>query len=312
MKLSIIVPVYNVLPYIRRCLDSLVNQSFEDYEIILIDDGSTDGTGQLLEEYRERYPEKILLKRVENGGQGRARNLAIDMARCDFLGFIDSDDWIDPDMYRIMYETAAAGGADIVVCDWLAVYGDGREAVLPACVQEHWLSSAGSACNKIFRRELVGDVRFPQGLWYEDFYFSAMLLLKSSRTEYVSRPLYVYRQSQDSTMRNNNAAKNLDILTIMDMLAEYMLPNGFRDEYEFFLINHVLLDTISRVSRQAAADKGQVLSRLRSYVRERIPRLSACESYRRESRKRRIVMAMNYHGLNAAADFLMKLKARLR
>lgn len=311
MKLSIIVPVYNVLPYIRQCLDSLVGQTLEDYEIILIDDGSTDGTAQVLAEYAARYPEKIILKRVENGGQGRARNIAIDMARGDFLGFIDSDDWIDPSMYEKLWKRAAETGADVVVCDWLIKHSDGHDQVFPARVQDHWLAAAGSACNKIFRRSLVGDTRFPAGLWYEDLYFSAMMLLKARGVEYLEEPLYMYRQSQSSTMRNNNSAKNLDMLTILDMLEEYMLPHGFRDELDFFIINHVLIDSINRVYRQKTPDRNQVLSRLRGYVRTKIPDLSHCPCYLRESRNRRIIARLNYDGLYAVSGLILEGKALL-
>ncbi len=311
MKLSIIVPVYNVLPYIRQCLGSLVSQSLEDYEIILIDDGSTDGTAQVLEEYAARFPEKIVLRRVENGGQGRARNIAIDMAKGDYLGFIDSDDWIDTTMYEKLCKRAEDTGADVVVCDFLAKYCDGREELLPACIQEHWLASAGSACNKIFRRSLVGDTRFAEGLWYEDFYFSAMMLLLSSHTEFVSEPLYIYRRGQQSTMKNNNSAKNLDMLTIMDMLADYMLPHGFREEFEFFLVNHVLLDSVNRVARQETPDKKDVLHQLIAYVHKHIPDISRCESYRRESRNRRLVMRLNYMGLYGLSQCILNTKARL-
>lgn len=311
MKLSIIVPVYNVLPYIRQCLDSLVGQTLEDYEIILIDDGSTDGTAQVLAEYAARYPEKIILKRVENGGQGRARNIAIDMARGDFLGFIDSDDWIDPSMYEKLWKRADETGADVVVCDWLIKHSDGHDQVFPARVQGHWLAAAGSACNKVFRRSLVGDTRFPAGLWYEDFYFSAMMLLKARGVEYLEEPLYTYRQSQSSTMRNNNSAKNLDMLTILDMLEEYMLPHGFRDELDFFIINHVLIDSINRVYRQKTPDRNQVLSRLRGYVRTKIPDLSHCPCYLRESRNRRIIARLNYDGLYAVSGLILEGKALL-
>ena len=310
MKLSIIVPVYNVLPYIRQCLDSLVGQTAGDYEILLVDDGSTDGTAAVLEEYRDRYPELIKLRRVDNGGQGRARNFAIPEARGEFLGFIDSDDSIAPDMYEKLVAKAEETGADVVVCDWLARYDDGREETLPACVQEHPLASAGSACNKIFRRELVGETRFPVGLWYEDFYFSALMLIRANKIEYVREPLYIYRRHQDSTMRNNNSAKNLDMLKIMDMLSEQMLPEH-REEFEFFLINHVLLDTVSRVSRQDTPDRDEVLSRLRAYVRDMIPRLGSCSSYKKESGKRRLIMHLNYMGLDRLAMGILDLKARL-
>ena len=310
MKLSIIVPVYNVLPYIRRCLDSLLSQSVEDFEILLVDDGSSDGTEAVLEEYRDKYPDKIWLRRVDNGGQGRARNFAIEQARGDYLGFIDSDDCISPDMYRKLLERAEETGADLVVCDWLARYDDGREEVLPACVQEHPLAAAGSACNKIFRRELVGDLRFPVGLWYEDFYFSALMLIRAKRVEYVREPLYVYRRHQDSTMRNNNSAKNLDMLKIMDMLAEQMLPEHL-EEFQFFLINHVLLDTVTRVSRQRTPDREEVLKELRAYVRKYIPSLGKCKSFRSESGKRRLIMGLNYIGLDGLAMGLLDMKSRL-
>lgn len=311
MKLSIIVPVYNVLPYIRPCLDSLVGQTMEDYEIILIDDGSTDGTAQVLAEYATRYPEKIVLKRVENGGQGRARNIAIDMAQGDYLGFIDSDDWIDATMYEKLWKRAEETGADVVVCDWLKKYSDGREQILSAKVQDHWISAAGSACNKIFRRSLVGDTRFPVGLWYEDFYFSAILLLKAKGIEYLGEPLYFYRQSQSSTMRNNNSAKNLDMLTILDMLEEYMLPNGFKDEFEFFIVNHVLIDSMNRVYQQKTPDRDQVLSQLRRYARSKIPSLRRCTSYLQESRNRRIIARLNYAGLYGLSRSILDCKARL-
>ena len=178
-------------------------------------------------------------------------------------------------------------------------------------MQDHWLAAAGSACNKIFRRSLVGDTRFPAGLWYEDFYFSAMMLLKARGVEYLEEPLYMYRQSQSSTMRNNNSAKNLDMLTILDMLEEYMLPHGFRDELDFFIINHVLIDSINRVYRQKTPDRNQVLSRLRGYVRTKIPDLSHCPCYLRESRNRRIIARLNYDGLYAVSGLILEGKALL-
>lgn len=111
-------------------------------------------------------------------------------------------------------------------------------------------------------------------------------------------------------MRNNNSAKNLDMLKIMDMLSVHMLPER-RDEFEFFLVNHVLLDTISRVSRQDTPDRGEVLKELRAYIHSYIPRLNSCGSYRRENGKRRMVMRLNYMGLDRLAMGLLDMKARL-
>lgn len=311
MKLSIIVPVYNVEKFLNKCLDSLVGQTMEDYEIILVDDGSKDASGRICDDYAERYPELVRVMHIDNGGQGRARNFGIDTAKGEYLGFVDSDDWVETDMYPKLCQRADETGADVVVCDFMAEFDDGRRKYMKACMQEHWLSSAGSSCNKIFRKSRVGEVRFPGGLWYEDFYFSAMLLLKSARTEFIEEPLYIYRRGQESTMHNNNAAKNLDMLKIMDMLAEYMLPNGFRRDFEFFLINHVALDSINRLAAQSAPDREAVIARMRQYVGKYIPRLSDCECLKAETRNRQIIIRLNLAGLHNISKLILKLKSAL-
>lgn len=311
MKLSIIVPVYNVEKFLNKCLDSLVGQEMEDYEIILVDDGSKDASGRICDDYAARYPELVRVLHIDNGGQGRARNFGIEEAKGEYLGFVDSDDWVETDMYPKLCQRADETGADVVVCDFMAEFDDGRREYMKACLQEHWLSSAGSSCNKIFRRSRVGEVRFPGGLWYEDFYFSAMLLLKSAHTEFIKEPLYIYRRGQESTMHNNNAAKNLDILRIMDMLAEYMLPNGFERDFEFFLINHVALDSINRLAAQSAPDKEAVIAKMRQYVGKYIPCLSDCECLKEETRNRQIIIRLNLAGLHNISKLILKLKSAL-
>lgn len=311
MKLSIIVPVYKVEEYLGECVDSLLSQTIDDYEIILVDDGSPDNSGKIADEYAAANPDMIRVLHIDNGGQGRARNFALDIAKGDFVGFVDSDDWVTHDMYEKMYTRAAETGADVVVCDFMERFADGRESMLPASLQDNWLGSAGSSCNKIFRRSLVGALRFPVGLWYEDFYFSAVMLLRSKHTEFIAEPLYIYRRGQESTMHNNNAAKNLDMLTIMDMLEKEMLPAGYKDDFEFFLVNHVLLDSISRLAKQDAPVRKEVIGKLRQYVQTKIPKLSGCGSYKKESRKRRLIMWMNYHGLEDAGQFILKINQTL-
>lgn len=311
MKLSIIVPVYKVEEYLGECVDSLLSQTIDDYEIILVDDGSPDNSGKIADEYAAANPDMIRVLHIDNGGQGRARNFALDIAKGDFVGFVDSDDWVTHDMYEKMYTRAAETGADVVVCDFMERFADGRESVLPASIQNNWLGSAGSSCNKIFRRSLVGELRFPVGLWYEDFYFSAVMLLRSKHTEFIAEPLYIYRRGQESTMHNNNAAKNLDMLTIMDMLEKEMLPAGYKDDFEFFLVNHVLLDSISRLAKQDAPERKEVIGKLRQYVRVKIPKLSECSSYKKENRKRRLIMWMNYHGLEDAGQSILKINQTL-
>ena len=311
MRLSVIVPVYNVEPYLAECVDSLLGQELSDMEIFLVDDGSKDRSGEICDRYAAERPDRIRCLHTENGGQGRARNLALPLAQGDYVGFVDSDDWVKPDMYKKLLDRAEETGADIVVCDFLERFSDGTERLLPANFQDHPLSSAGSSCNKIFRRALIGDLRFPEGLWYEDFYFSAVMLLRSKRTEYLHEALYVYRRGQESTMHNNNASKNLDMLRIMDMLEPEMLAEGRGEDFSFFIINHVVLDSISRLAQQTAPDRDSVIRAFREYAHRKVPKLTQCESYRAESRNRRIIMFLNYHGMERLAQLLLNIKKKV-
>ena len=117
MKLSIIVPVYNTAGYLTQGAHSLPAQPLSDYEIILVNDGSVDQSLTVMQRFLDRYPEKIEIIDTENGGQGRARNLALESAQGEYIGFADSDDWVAPDMFARLLAAAEAENADIAVCD---------------------------------------------------------------------------------------------------------------------------------------------------------------------------------------------------
>ena len=308
MKISVIVPVYKAEDYLRECVDSILAQTMSDLEIILVNDGSPDNSQLIIAEYVSAYPDKVKAIAVENGGQGRARNFGIDMARGDYLSFIDSDDYLEADAFEIMLKAADENDADIVVCDMEKRWDSGKSEYVKAALQNHPLASAGSSSNKIFRRSLVGSIRFPVGVWYEDFEFSAKLLMLSGKTVFVDKPLYIYRCGQESTMNNNNSEKNLDIITVMENIKTFSETCLDRDGYEFMLLNHVLLESIKRTAMQSGKEKRKIIKTLRSYVRENIPSLNACKSYRSESRNRRIIMRLNYYGFENISLALLKLK----
>ena len=312
MKLSVIVPVYNVEKYLAECVDSLLNQTLMDMEIILVDDGSKDSSGAICDHYAAENPGKVKCLHIDNGGQGRARNFALPMAQGEYLGFVDSDDWVLPDMYEKLCSRADETGADIVACDFLECFDDGTEREVPGAFQDHPLSFAGSCCNKVFRASLVKGLRFPEErLWYEDFYFSAVMLIRAKDTEYLREPLYIYRRGQPSTMHNNNAAKNLDMIRIMNMLEPELVARGTGEDFNFFLINHVLLDTISRLANQDDPERKAVIRKFREYVHEKLPDLMHCKSYQAESRRRRIIMYLNYHGLEDLGQWMLRVKNKL-
>lgn len=311
MKLSVIIPVYKAEAYLRECVDSVLNQTEKDLEIILVNDGSPDRSGEICAEYAARYPGKISVITLDNGGQGRARNFGIDAARGDYLAFIDSDDYIEPDMFTLMLAAIEREGADTAVCDMEKRYDDGRTEYVKAALQDDPMAAVGSASNKLFKRSLVGDIRFPMGLWYEDFSFSAKLAMLSEKIVFVDKPLYIYRCGQESTMNNNNARKNLDMLDIMRDIRAFADSGGYHDSFELLLINHVLLESIKRVARQNSPDKKAIIAALRDYVRENIPELSKCSAFRRESRNRRIIMWLNYHGLENVSLAILKLNGSI-
>ncbi len=308
MKLSIIVPVYNAEKYLRVCLDSLTAQTVDDYEILLINDGSSDSSPEIMEDYRRRYPDLIRTLTVENGGQGRARNIAMDLARGEYLGFVDSDDWVDPAMFEKLLAAAEESGADMAQCDAVECWADGhtRYADMTGCRDEILIPTA--VWNKLIRRSAAEGVRFAERLWYEDIAFVIKLLLRVDKIANVREGLYFYRCGQSSTMNNHNARKNLDIIRIMEELREPLAAAGRTADFETLLINHLLLDTINRVAVQDSPDKGQVCAELRAYAKKYIPRLLRCPSFQKESRNRRIVLFLNYHGLEGLSRLLLQAK----
>ena len=309
MKLSIIVPVYNTAGYLEQCVNSLLAQPIpeDDFEILLVNDGSIDQSLDVMQRFLIENPDIIEIIDTENGGQGRARNLALDVAQGDYIGFADSDDWVADDMYARLLTEAEETDADIAVCNAYSVSGS-EQTVMNARPQGTDISAAGSVWNKIFRRSLVGNIRFPEGVWYEDFAFSAKLLLLSQKTVFLDEALYYYRASHPSTMRNQNAVKNLDIRTVMDDVAAFAGEKG-KDAVDFFIINHILVDAIKRVNLQNSLDKKKVIRTLRDYVKVHIPDLDACKAYQAETRNRRLIMKLNYNGQEKLSQFILKAKS---
>ena len=307
MKLSVIVPVYNAEKYLDKCLTQLMKQQVSGYEVILINDGSKDNSLEILKKWKNDYPDKIVILDVDNGGQGRARNFALDIARGEYIGFADSDDWVDDLMFSKLLSAAEREDADIAVCDSWCVDEHGGKRYEHARPQGTALSAAGSIWNKIVRRSLVGKIRFPEGVWYEDFSFSAKLLMSTDKIVFLEEALYYYRSGHPSTMRNQNSAKNLDMITVMEDIRA-SLSTGHEEDFRFLVINHMLLDSIKRVSYHETQDKKKVIKQFREYVHKYVPSLLQCESFKKEKRNRKIIMLLNYYGLEDVSRLLLELK----
>ena len=269
IKVSVIIPVYNTEDYLKECIESLVNQTLREIEILIVNDGSTDSSLEIMKEFKNKYPNIIKIFDKVNGGQASARNYALPFAQGEYLGFVDSDDWVDSTMYEEMYEKAEKEDADIVICDMVDHFPD-RTVCYPSSRFENKFKVTPSECNKLFKRSLVKEDVFPVGLWYEDFEFTTMQLMKTDCISVIHKGLYHCHCREVSTMYNNNSEKNQDILVVLEHLVEYVEKNGWYEKYknvlEYLYIDHVLITSINRVQKQTNEKKKIVINNLRKEV----------------------------------------------
>lgn len=236
--ISIIVPIYNVEKYLNRCLESLVNQTYQDLEILLVNDGSTDNSASIANSYAEKYERVYLLEKV-NGGLSDARNFGLNHAKGEYVAFIDSDDWVDLTMFEKMMLLAKEKNADIVCCDMEYVDDEGNREYSSGGsfdsikVKDHpeIISINNSACNKIYRRKLFDQVQFPVGCWYEDLGTVPKLIFLSESIAKVNEPLYFYYQRTGSISHTKNE-KVFDIYTCLENVKDFI---SYRTEDKRYL-----------------------------------------------------------------------------
>ncbi|MBD5470242.1 MAG: glycosyltransferase [Lachnospiraceae bacterium] len=250
MKLSIVVPVYNMAGgnKLKYCLDSLVNQTISDYEIIAVDDASTDNSLAILHEYESNYPWKFkVIQSYENVKQGGARNKGIDAAKGMWIGFVDSDDWIAPDMYEKLLSKAEQTGADVVGCDYCMTDTQSmrvgklmpnntleQTGVLDREKYKLLVMNPGSMVIKVYRKSVIdaNHLRFPERTFYEDNCASPIWMLHFAHFEKVEEPLYYYYQHNLSTVHAITREKCEARLSMGKMLIEEARKYGFYKKYK--------------------------------------------------------------------------------
>ena len=229
VKLSVIIPVYNVYEYLNQCLDSIIAQDYDNYELILVDDGSTDGSGELCNQYAANYKNAVVYHK-ENGGLSSARNYGINRAEGSYLCFIDSDDWIKPTMLSILMNEAENNSADVVACGFIRYYSDNdtrdysgnskQKQIFSGLEAKTELYTNFSACGKIYRRELFDHIRFPEGKLYEDARTMYLLALEVEKYVLLSYKGYYYRQRPSSIMGTFSPERFADRLGVWDEIFE--------------------------------------------------------------------------------------------
>ena len=237
--ISVIVPVYKVELYIRQCLESIINQTYKDIEIILIDDGSPDNCGNICEEYAEK-DKRIRVFHTENHGLSAARNLGIKEARGEYIGFIDSDDWIEPDMYEVLFRNALKYDADICECNfWFGTWSnnyidlDNKVYINNESLEALFMDKICHVTwNKIYKRDLFEEIAFPEGRNIEDISIMHLLVNQSQKYVTISDKKYHYRQRADSIKHIYSASNLLDY------------ADSYLDRYKFYKNNREKLPNI--------------------------------------------------------------------
>lgn len=233
-KVSVIIPVYNVGNYIEKCLDSVVNQTLEDIQIIVVNDGSTDNSENVINKFIKKYPNKIEYYKKENGGLSDARNYGLNYVTGEYVGFVDSDDYIDLCMYEKMYNLAKKEEADIVECDFSWVYPDKTKidtGIEYRTKEDLFINSRVMACNKLIKKEIIKGITFPKGLRYEDVEFFYKLLPNVNKILLAKEPLYYYIQ-RESSISNLQNERTAEIFIILNNILEYYKENNIYDKYK--------------------------------------------------------------------------------
>ena len=255
--LSIIVPVYNVEKYIERCIKSILNQSFTNFELILVDDGSPDNCGKICDEYKKK-DSRIKVIHKKNGGLSDARNAGLNIATGKYIGFVDSDDIIHPQMYEKLYNCINKYNSDIVQCkfkkfkkieDIEKSLNRHNESVEEYTNKEAIIDMIDNnkinvnTWNKLYKRELFENERFPKGKIHEDEFLTYKLIYKSNKVAYINEELYYYYQNDNGIMNGSNLLKWLDRIEALEERSNFFLKNGDKDLYDksntalFFALN---------------------------------------------------------------------------
>ncbi len=227
--ISVIIPVFNVERYLEECINSIIHQTYKNMEIILIDDGSTDRSGSICDDYAKK-DNRIKVVHQENCGLSRARNVGLEIAKGDYIGFVDSDDYINNDMYEFLLQLAIKTNADIAIC------GTYYKHFIHKCQAEEMVYSSEeaikimlseskfntSAWDKLYKVELFNNIRYPDGKIYEDLDTTYRLFHIANKIVYNSTPKYYYRNNLESIMHRSFNYKNLDLLDISLEMIQFL------------------------------------------------------------------------------------------
>lgn len=291
--ITIIVPIYNMEKYLEKCLQSLCNQTYHNTEIILVNDGSSDGSAAICEKYRQ-LDRRISVFHQQNRGLSAARNTGIENASGKYLCFVDADDWVDSRYCEKLYNAVVKYDTPIALCDFVKVENDdvsmtvALSTINTKCYSEtkilHWLSDWKSeeytrlvvAWNKIYDRKCFAELRYPEGILHEDEFVIHRILNGCEKLAIIEEPLYFYRQHSNSIMGRNDYETNLhhlDIVKALEDRIEFFCgknQQAFVDAFHNYLRNVNSFYDMYRHNKDKIYNEARknLLKRYRTYFRE--------------------------------------------
>ena len=279
MKVSIIVPVYNTELYLKECLDSLLNQTIKNYEVIVIDDGSTDNSLKIIKEYHEKHPKIIKYKSIKNSGVSNARNVGLSMAKGEYIGFVDSDDYIDKDMYLKLYNKATLEKSDIALCGYYKSNGKELELCKMQGNNEFGSSikknpelikySYAFAAVHLLKKELIdkNKIIFEDYKIFEDLLFTYKAYKHANKIVKVFEPLYYYRTRNDGTSVTQGFSKNYtQIFDVMNELKEYYEGYISQEYITYLALKHIFIRFRTKTSLKKLITKYKFVNKSFKYL----------------------------------------------
>lgn len=279
--ISVIVPVYKTEAYLRQCVDSIRNQTYRNLEIILVDDGSPDGSGKLCEEMSLEDP-RIRVIHKENGGLSSARNAGLDIMHGDFVSFVDSDDWILPSMYECMYKAMGKYHIKVVACGLQTDNGRcfDSEHLLNRSITSFSCEEAlieitknekitNSVCDKLWSREIFDEIRFPIGKYYEDTRIMHRLLDAAKYIVYIPEPMYIYRETVGSITRGDFQTRKFEFVeAAKERIVYYSQKHPEICNYAVadYVRASLLLIWQSRNSYESAEYRSELIREMKGYL----------------------------------------------
>ena len=312
--ITIVVPVYKVEEYLARCVDSIINQTYKDFELLLVDDGSPDNCGKMCDEYAEK-DKRIFVIHQKNGGLSAARNTGInwfyEQNRSDYITFVDSDDWLHPEYLRTLMSGITETNLKISVCNYKRVTGEiphenyenaEYELTTPEdfLVNHSW--QYNYAWGKLYHKSVFDDVRYPVGKNFEDTFTTYKVLHKCEKIAYTDLPLYYYLRNETGISRSPWNTSELVIFDAMQEQMQFYKENGLQKAYEkeFQLFVHHHAYQIVRIKENKADFKKNkaILKDIKKTLKK----------YLKENKDKFNVHNMTY-SYEAAYPFIMKLYA---